>query len=109
MSFLPKSLNIPELHYETIYETNNTVVGKCTIFKGNKFTIHYHNISEIYIILDGNGEVFNKGKWEKTKKGDIFNFPPYTQHCARTSTMLKILYIFNNGPFNQVKYFYPKL
>ena len=103
---LPNSQHTTQIKYNTIYDTNDLVIGNCTIYSGNKLFIHYHDIDEIYIITEGIGEVYNGEKWVIARKGDIFKFKAGTYHGAMAAEnyLLKFTYMFFTGPFNTIKY-----
>ena len=106
MSILESSGNKIGIVYSTICDRKDLIIGECTITYEKKDVIHYHDVPEIYIILEGDGEVLFKGEWVSAKKGDMFNIPEKTRHSARTTGMMKILYIFDKGPFNTIKYYF---
>lgn len=103
---LPDSQNNMKIKYNTIYNTNELVIGNCTIYSGNKLFLHYHDFDEVYMITDGIGEIYNGEKWVIARKGDIFKFKAGTLHCAMSAEnyLLKFTYMFLNGPFNTIKY-----
>ena len=59
----------------------------------------------MYVILDGEGEIYNHTEWVKIKKGESINFKPYTNHCCKTNSRIVLAYMFFKGPFNKIKYY----
>ena len=106
MSVLPNSFESTKIKYETIHDSDNLVIGNCTMYGDSELFVHYHDIDEIYIITEGVGYVYTGQKWEPAKKGDIFKFKSKTYHCAKTEkdSILKFTYVFFEGPFNTIKY-----
>ena len=104
---LPNSKDNLKIKYNTIYDTNELVVGNCTIYSGNKLFLHYHDFDEIYMITEGIGEVYNGEKWVIARRGDFFKFKAGTYHGAMAGEnyALKFTYMFLNGPFKMIKYY----
>lgn len=105
MTTLPNSLISEGLVYYTVYENTNCVLGYCIINPNNQFRIHYHDTTEVYVVLDGTGEVYENNKWRKVSKGHIFVFGPNIEHCCRTYNEIILAYMFFKGPFNNIKYY----
>ena len=102
---LPLFSDNKKIWYRTLYNDDDMVIGKCKLDNSTKPLIHYHNnATEIYIVIKGEGEVYNYPNWEPTKKGDVHIFPPYTPHCLRSTGKLTLLYIFTTGPFENINY-----
>tara|TARA_Y100000389_G_C17468676_1_gene528167 strand:+ start:7041 stop:7382 length:342 start_codon:yes stop_codon:yes gene_type:complete len=105
MVFLPLWSKEYNCSYKTLINRKNLIIGECSLYNKIYPDLHYHsNSHEIYIILEGSGYVYNGNKWEYTEKGDIYEFKPYTYHALKTTGYIKILYIFNNGPFEKIDY-----
>jgi len=109
MTILPNDGNKDGLIYKTLYN-KEVVIGNCTVFPNAHFELHYHDMTEIYMIIEGVGEVFNNNKWNPVKKGDIIIFPAKTIHCCRTDRPegIKLIYMFSKGPFESIKYYFAK-
>ena len=91
--------------WKTLFENDNIVIGHCKLYKGCKCMPHYHDIFEIYIITNGKGIMLKNSDWFYVKKGDVITINPGEKHCCETNSMIEITYIFNQGPFKNIKYY----
>ena len=109
MGKLPLNYIDKNIIYNTLINNKNYVIGDCQLFNKHFPDIHYHSdCTEIYIIIDGEGEIYKDNKWVFTKKNDIHILLPNTYHCLKTEKYISIIYIFNKGPFQNIGYNYKK-
>lgn len=105
MSILPNFLVTDNISYQTLFENENSVLGKCVLKKDNSFLkIHYHDYDEIYMITNGSGFIYKNDRWFKAEKGNVFLFKAKELHCAKTNDSLEFMYLFPKGPFKTIKY-----
>ena len=111
-TILPNSKNSGNLSWKTEYESEKLVIGSCIVYQNSNFHPHYHDVTEIYKIIDGYGKVFIKSigidsiaTWKDVEPGDIIIIPPYTFHSVITNSKIELTYIFDKGPFNTIKYY----
>ena len=106
---LPNQKSTTEYSYTTLYN-KDVVVGRCNLHKKIFPDIHCHpNATEIYVIVSGEGEVFDNDHWEPIKAGDTKVFEPGVKHALKTTTGIELIYIFNVGPFENILYDYNKV
>lgn len=91
--------------WDTLYDHDDLVIGKCTVLALNDFKPHFHHVVEIYIITDGSGEVLINNEWFPAKKGDIFVINPFQWHCCKTNHSISLIYVFKKGPFKTIGYY----
>lgn len=107
---LDNNKNSGNLLWKTDYESDKLTIGTCTVMSNSNFSPHWHETTEIYRIIDGNGRIYikkpgQKSIWKDVKPNDLIIIEPYTIHCCDTNSKITIEYIFDKGPFNTVKYF----
>lgn len=70
------------------------MINWSTLLPGRSFRSHYHeDMDEIFIILDGNVEIFAGNRKEKLRKGDTVVIPHGIVHSMKNLTKHEVSYI----------------
>ena len=89
-------------------ESSGLSLGFAEIAPGGDLVLHYHALSEIYVVTDGTGVLNKSGKLEEINKGDVVYIGKNEKHALKNEgkETLKFYWIFPTDRFSEVKYLY---
>ena len=99
--------NTPKLKWWNFYDSKHGVYGIAYISKNFKAELHKHPVKETYFILHGKAKMSINDKIITVSKLDKIIIPVNSTHALTPiSDFVLLLYWFDRGPFQNIKYTY---
>ena len=86
--------NRPWGKFYVLQETSNYKIKRIEVKGGHRLSYQYHNKrSEVWIIIEGEGNICLDGKYKKCKKNDTILIPQGMKHRIENNGTDKIVFI----------------
>lgn len=85
-------------------EAEGFVMGHVTIEKQGSVPCHHHPQEEVYLIVEGTGEIQIGDKVSKVKKGDYVYIKPHEKHSLKNTGEEEMIMIFCYAPKGVVEH-----
>lgn len=95
------------INWKNFINNKNIVLGTCVIKPYGDLFKHKHKIDEYYFVMEGKAKIYIDDEPTILEKNMLIKIPKYKFHYTKNilNEDFKFMYIFENGPFEEVNYY----